>query len=117
MARAVVYVYQESLAAALVIRPGFAKIAEAELYDRCKKLLPISMIPTVWIQLETLPLTKNQKVDFKELKHITGEYLSSGEIVPEQNQQISSSVCENELKLVTIWETLLNKKVTGQNDN
>ena len=117
VARAVVYVYQESLAAALVIRPGFAKIAEAELYDRCKKLLPISMIPTVWIQLETLPLTKNQKVDFKELKHITGEYLSSGEIVPEQNQQISSSVCENELKLVTIWETLLNKKVTEQNDN
>lgn len=117
VSRAVVYAYRESLAAALVIRPGFEKMAEAELYERCKQLLPISMIPSVWIQLETLPLTKNQKVDLTELKNITGEYLSSGEIVLEQNRPISSSICENELKLAAIWETLLNKKVTGQNDN
>lgn len=115
VARAVVYVYKASLAAALVIRPGFAQLAEAELYERSKDLLPVSMIPSVWVQLKELPLTKNQKVDIPGLKRITAEYLSSGRVAFEQEQP--APLRSNQIKLTAIWEKLLNKKVSGPDDN
>ncbi|MBE8612962.1 hypothetical protein CYG68_11140 [Morganella morganii] len=113
--RAVVYVYKESLAAALILRPGTDRLADAELYERCKDLLPISMIPSVWIQLNELPLTKNQKVDISGLKRITEEYLSYGGVTFSQDPPMASSV--NQAQLAAIWEKLLCKQVSSDDDN
>lgn len=113
--RAVVYVYKESLAAALIIRPGASRLAEAELYERSKDLLPVSMIPSVWVQLNELPLTKNQKVDIPGLKRITAEYLSSGGVAFAQEPPGPRSA--NQARLAAIWENLLCKKVSGEDDN
>lgn len=115
VSRAIVYVYKESLAAALITRPGVARLAEAELYESSKDLLPVCMIPSVWIQLNELPLTKNQKVDIPGLKRITAEYLSSGGVAFAQEPPGPRSV--NQAGLAAIWEKLLCKKVSGDDDN
>lgn len=116
VARAIVYIYQDSLAAALVIRPDFSKIPNIELYERCKQILPVSMIPSIWLQLDQLPLTKNQKIDLTKLKQITTQYLSSGEVTVEQNQSIIP-MDEKTHTLLMIWKKLLNKQVIRQDDN
>lgn len=61
VSRAIVYLYKGSLTAALVLRPNIPKINDNELYQRSKEVLPVSMLPSLWIQLYELPLTKNQK--------------------------------------------------------
>lgn len=115
VSRAVVYIYKESLAVALVMRPDTPRLTEAELYERSKALLPVSMIPAVWVQLNELPLTKNQKVDIAELKRITAEYLASGGDTLAQNPPVLRSA--NLARLAAIWEKLLSKKVSGEDDN
>ncbi|EBA8673431.1 amino acid adenylation domain-containing protein [Salmonella enterica subsp. enterica serovar Miami] len=113
--RAVVYVYKESLAAALILRPDAARLTDAEWYERSKDLLPVSMIPSVWVQLNELPLTKNQKVDIPGLKRITEEYLSSGAVAFAQEPPAPRSA--NLARLADIWEKLLCKPVSGEDDN
>ena len=45
-------------------------IDKKELYTNLKKELPIFMVPTKYYKLDNMPLTKNGKVDRKELKRL-----------------------------------------------
>ena len=45
-------------------------IDKKELYTNLKKELPIFMVPTKYYKLDNMPLTKNGKIDRKELKRL-----------------------------------------------
>ncbi|EML1936706.1 amino acid adenylation domain-containing protein [Providencia stuartii] len=115
VSRAIVYLYKGSLTAALVLRPNIPKINDNELYQRSKEVLPVSMLPSLWIQLYELPLTKNQKVDYQKLTLITEDYLKSAK--GKLKNKDESMKTKQEVMLCEIWEGLLNKKIENKNDS
>jgi amino acid adenylation domain-containing protein len=72
--------------------------------------LPDYMLPSQFIQLDSMPLTTNGKVDKKSLLALDSANLSTGVayVAPEN---------EIEIKLVDIWEEVLQKQKIGVNDN
>ena len=46
------------------------KDLKKELYSNLKKDLPLFMVPTKYYKLDNMPLTKNGKIDRKELKRL-----------------------------------------------
>jgi amino acid adenylation domain-containing protein/non-ribosomal peptide synthase protein (TIGR01720 family) len=74
------------------------------------KLLPVYMLPGHYVQLETLPLTANGKIDKKRLPDPEGIGLPTGvEYIGPHN--------EIEEKLVLIWQEVLGKEKIGIKDD
>ncbi|HSU50799.1 MAG TPA: amino acid adenylation domain-containing protein, partial [Segetibacter sp.] len=71
--------------------------------------LPDYMVPAIWVELDTLPLTSNGKVDKKALPDAENEQLSSNEYVAPQN--------DVQKTLTAIWENLLGIERVGILDN
>jgi acyl-coenzyme A synthetase/AMP-(fatty) acid ligase/acyl carrier protein len=73
-------------------------------------LLPAYMVPTHFIELDSIPLTANGKLDRKRLPdpHIDGREQRAGYMPPRN---------EVERHLVTIWKELLGKEEIGIMDN
>jgi len=89
-----------------VVSPkGFDKLA-VQNYLRTK--LPDYMIPVTWVELESIPLTPNGKIDRKALPD-TKLANSTTEYVAPRN--------ETEVKLAAIWQTLLGVERVGVYDN
>jgi amino acid adenylation domain-containing protein len=90
-------------------------IVGKDQYDRqvvilhLKGKLPDYMIPTVWIELDSLPLNTNGKIDKKALL----DYNVSEQIRVRQQPPRTDS----EKMLVEIWEDVLRLKNVGINDN
>ncbi len=78
---------------------------QEELADR----LPDYMIPTIWVELDEMPLTNNGKIAKKLLPAPDGSILSTVEYVAPRN--------EMEEQLVTIWQELLGIEKIGIYDN
>jgi acyl carrier protein len=76
----------------------------AYLYEK----LPEYMVPSVWIALETMPLTPNGKIDRKALPEPDASGLANEYIAPRN---------ELEIKLAKIWEELLKVERVGIHDN
>ncbi|MCB9251757.1 MAG: non-ribosomal peptide synthase/polyketide synthase, partial [Flavobacteriales bacterium] len=74
-----------------------------------EKLLPEYMIPQWWVELESIPLTPNGKVDKKALPEVDAEGQRSGSYVAPHNQ--------TQQKLVEIWQGLLGVEKVGIEDN
>ncbi|MEO6231488.1 MAG: amino acid adenylation domain-containing protein [Ferruginibacter sp.] len=74
-----------------------------------KTKLPDYMIPSLWVELEQLPLTKNGKVD----KRALADPLETDNL---SNQYVAPAT-EMEIKLATIWEEILQVERIGINDN
>jgi amino acid adenylation domain-containing protein/non-ribosomal peptide synthase protein (TIGR01720 family) len=75
-----------------------------------KETLPAYMVPAHFVQLESMPLTANGKVDRKSLPDPEGLGLASGvDYVAPRN--------ETEEKLVKIWEGVLQRANIGVNDD
>lgn len=85
------------------------QISGREIKDYLLKKLPEYMIPSCFIQLETIPLTSNGKIDRKALAEIEG-----GMNDTEEDLSLSS---ETEKKLASIWMELLDKQKIGSNSN
>jgi amino acid adenylation domain-containing protein len=82
----------------------------SELRGFLRENLPDYMIPSVFVKLESIPLTPNGKVDRKVLPdpEKTRPELDTGCIPPRS---------EVELKLVQIWEKVLGVRPIGIHDN
>ncbi len=81
-----------------------------EIKSYLKDLLPDHMLPTYYVQLESLPLTTNGKIDKKSLPDPKEISLSSGvEYVAPRN--------ETEEKLVKIWQDVLKRDKIGVKDD
>ena len=79
-------------------------------WERWRKAnLPEYMIPQLWVELETMPLTSNGKLNKKALPEPDGSALSSKEYVAPRNK--------TEELLVEIWQELLGLEEVGVYDN
>jgi len=88
---------------------GEKELTAAELRAYTSKDLPDYMIPSYFIQLDKLPLTKNGKVDRKALPQPDGNIISRAEYEAPRNSM--------EEKLVEIWKEVLEVEKIGINDN
>ncbi len=84
-------------------------IKKSELRDFLKNRLPSYMIPSYYMQLETIKLTSNGKTDRRSLPEITSEALIQNEYIAPSN--------ENEKQLVSIWKEVLGIEQIGVTDN
>ena len=80
-----------------------------EIVKYLGRRLPDYMVPAMWVKMETLPLTKNGKVDRRALPDIDGSELLSKEYVAPRN--------EMETALAEIWKGLLHIDRVGIHDN
>ncbi|MGP5191479.1 amino acid adenylation domain-containing protein [Halomonas sp. AOP42-E1-40] len=108
--RALVYVYELRLAAALVLQPGEQPQSRERLHEQAAAQLPSAMVPGVWLQLDQLPLTGHGKVDMEELRDLTAKQLRT------QHPQ-SRELREGERELGQLWEQLLGVQVNSAQDN
>ncbi|WP_075344662.1 non-ribosomal peptide synthetase [Tenacibaculum agarivorans] len=76
---------------------------------KLKESLPDYMIPNLWVELTTLPLTSNGKLDRKSLPDPDISDLSTAEYVAPRN--------EKEQQIVTIWQELLGIEKIGVYDD
>jgi hypothetical protein len=86
-----------------------ATIDKQALVTILKDRLPDYMVPLVWVQLETLPLTASGKIDKRALPD------------PDQDALLvktyTAPTTELEKQLTAIWEQLLKKDLVGVHDN
>ncbi len=72
------------LVAYYVVKSG-VRLTSKELRNFLKEKLPEYMIPSLLIELETIPLTPNGKIDHQALSNLYQEPLTSEEFVPPRN--------------------------------
>ncbi|MFK7750329.1 MAG: amino acid adenylation domain-containing protein [Kordia sp.] len=83
---------------------------ENSLRKNLSEKLPSYMIPERFIQLETIPLTVNGKVNRKQLLEHIDETIASGTTYVAPTNEI-------EEKLILIWEQILQRTEIGINDH
>ncbi|NSL90992.1 amino acid adenylation domain-containing protein [Chitinophaga sp. Mgbs1] len=98
---------ENELAAYLV---GAAPLYTNELITHLSGLLPLFMIPAWFVQLDSLPLTSNGKIDKKALPYpgdaaVNNVYLYTAPEGPE------------ELLLAAIWQEVLGREQVGRTDD
>jgi acyl-coenzyme A synthetase/AMP-(fatty) acid ligase/aryl carrier-like protein len=80
-----------------------------EIMTYLSRNLPVYMIPSIWVELESLPLTSNGKIDKKKLPDPDADELLTNEFTaPESNI---------EKDLAMIWKELLHVERVGIHDN
>jgi amino acid adenylation domain-containing protein/non-ribosomal peptide synthase protein (TIGR01720 family) len=94
------------LVAYLVAKEEFEKDRAIE---HLKQTLPDYMIPSFWVVLPEMPLTRNGKIDKKALPDV--------ELAIQDGNESEESLSETEHRLLKIWQELLGHKAirTGSN--
>ncbi len=92
------------------IKSGTASLAESDLRAHARRHLPEYMLPAFLVELETLPLTVNGKVDRRALPAPSGDRALSDWPLAGPRDSI-------EQNLVTAWEALLDVRPVGIFDN
>ncbi|CAL2107142.1 hypothetical protein T190115A13A_330001 [Tenacibaculum sp. 190524A02b] len=90
----------------IVLEDGFSK---ANIQEALKTSLPDYMVPSIWVELDEMPLTANGKIDRKSLPEPDLSELSSREYVAPRN--------EVEEQLAIIWQDLLGVEKVGIYDD
>ncbi|UPK68821.1 amino acid adenylation domain-containing protein [Chitinophaga filiformis] len=94
------------LVAYIVTTPHYTRDA---LHSFLKACLPAYMIPSLYIELEKIPLTSNGKIDRRALPEPQEIHSAASAAVPPRN--------ELERQLVAIWQDLLGRQQIGVTDN
>jgi len=79
------------------------------LREQLSRELPPYMLPAEFVQVESIPLTRNGKVNFRRLAEIGKKLESSHEYVPPSD--------EMETMLAEIWAAVLGEEKVGITDN
>ncbi|MBK3493949.1 amino acid adenylation domain-containing protein [Viridibacillus sp. YIM B01967] len=97
----------EKSLSAFVVSNG--KFDELNLKTHLMTELANYMIPSFFIQIDKIPLTKNGKIDRKVLK----------ELAPNMNMKTNNELPRNEIEqeLIEIWKDVLNLNIIGISDN
>lgn len=85
------------------------KMDKEVLQDYLKQKLPEYMVPSLFMELEEMPMTPNGKIDKKALPNLDSALLRTTTYVVPQN--------ELEEKLVELWQELLKREKVGVYDN
>ncbi|MHA4842637.1 amino acid adenylation domain-containing protein [Flavitalea antarctica] len=96
----------KSLVAYVVPEGTFNK---ESIVNELKNNLPEYMVPSMWVELESLPVTTNGKIDRRALPNPARQALSMNEYV--------APVSYVEKALANIWQELLGVEKIGVNDN
>lgn len=97
------------LVAYIVPRPG-DPVNTAELQAHAKTKLPDHMVPAVFVSLEALPKTPNDKVDVRALP-------PPAHVHPELDPNYVPVTTELEHALAQLWQEMLGLEQVGRNDN
>jgi len=93
----------------LILRPEYGSNIVAELSTYLRSRLPKYMIPSIFLTVDALPLTRNGKIDHKALKEKTDERTDESDIVRPRNL--------TEETLADIWRSLLGSKMLSMKHN
>ncbi|KQO31336.1 hypothetical protein ASF10_22120 [Flavobacterium sp. Leaf82] len=93
------------LAVYLVVKEGYN---EQKFKESLKKSLPMHMIPSIIVELDSIPITSNGKVDRKKLPDVNLQKITSVFVGPENDSQ---------KKVIAILEEIFNKKPISIDDN
>ncbi|MFK7033461.1 condensation domain-containing protein, partial [Flavobacterium oreochromis] len=85
------------------------EIDKTNLREYLQSKLPEYMVPSYFVELETIPLTPNGKIDRKGLPSVSGEDLIRREYIAPRNA--------TEEQLVTIWQEVLGVENIGITDS
>jgi amino acid adenylation domain-containing protein/non-ribosomal peptide synthase protein (TIGR01720 family) len=99
---------QAELCAYLVVQDG-EELEVSQLREFLSRELPDYMLPSEFVQVDSIPLTRNGKVDFKKL-HTMGRKLESA-------QEYAAPRDEMETMLAEIWVGVLGVERVGITDN
>lgn len=80
-----------------------------EIQSNLSKVLPEYMVPSYYVELDSLPLTSNGKINRKALPEISQENIIRKEYIAPRN--------ETEEKLAQIWQEILKIDTIGVTDN
>ncbi|MCV9927837.1 amino acid adenylation domain-containing protein [Flavobacterium sp. LS1R49] len=84
-------------------------VDKKEIKSSLSKVLPEYMVPSYYVELESLPLTSNGKINKKALPEISEQDIIRKEYVAPRN--------ETEEKLAEIWQEMLKVDKIGVTDN
>jgi amino acid adenylation domain-containing protein len=79
-----------------------------------KEKLPVYMVPAGWSFLESLPITRNGKIDRKALEKVA---YSGGEQTAENKNEFIAPRSEMEKQLAGIWQRVLPRQSIGINED
>ncbi len=85
------------------------KVDKDELISYLKEKLPEYMVPGLWYELESFPLTPNGKINRKALPDVDLKGISQ--------QVYSAPANELEIQLANIWQSFLGLDAIGVHDN
>ena len=94
---------------AYVVGRDEEKVNIRQLREALLTKLPEYMVPSVFVQLESFPLTPNKKVDRKVLPPPDAQVAVSAQYVPPATPA--------EKEMAEIWQELLNSARVGTHDN
>jgi tyrocidine synthetase III len=86
------------------------RLNTSEMRSYLSERLPSYMLPVHYVQLETMPITSNGKVDRKKLPAPEGLELLAGEAYVAPRNEVDE-------KLVIMWQEILGKERIGIKDN
>ncbi|VAW58564.1 Polyketide synthase modules and related proteins, partial [hydrothermal vent metagenome] len=89
-------------------------VSTTELRDFLKESLPDYMIPAVFIKMDSIPLTQNGKLDFRQLPSPQNGQQNQHLISDEKFVAPSNAL---ERKIINIWQDVLGLNKIGVNDN
>jgi surfactin family lipopeptide synthetase A len=94
---------------AYIVAEGQKEFEVSELRELLSRELPVYMLPAEFVQVESIPLTRNGKVDSRKLETM-GKKLES-------RQEYAAPRDEMETMLAEIWAGVLGAERVGINDN
>ncbi|MCO8171458.1 amino acid adenylation domain-containing protein, partial [Pseudomonas sp. 21LCFQ02] len=97
------------LVAYFTVQAGAPAPLLAELHEHLHSQLPDYMVPAAYVQLDSLPLTRNGKLDRRALPAPDQQALVSRAFVPPQG--------DTEIALAAIWSELLKVEQVGRFDH
>ncbi|KAJ8120528.1 hypothetical protein ONZ43_g2784 [Nemania bipapillata] len=110
----------QSLVAALEIRQGndWSDVVQ-ELKNNCVDHLPSYMIPSYWLQYESLPLNNNGKIDVNSIKRRIQDTPTELMLARKKTNKYSGVVGPIESLIRDIWSTVLqlDRSTIGREDN
>ncbi|RZK74402.1 MAG: amino acid adenylation domain-containing protein, partial [Pedobacter sp.] len=86
-----------------------AKLDNLKLTEHLLERLPSYMVPSLWVEISSIPLNSNGKVDYKALPEPELNELQTSNFIPPRNPV--------ETHLVSIWKDLLDAQQIGIEDN
>ena len=90
-----------------LVPSGILNLENVKSYLRSR--VPDYMIPTIWLELESMPLTPSGKIDKNSFPEFDSQNTISEEYIAPRN--------ETEKMIAEIWEQVLNLEKVGVNNN